>query len=107
MAKAYTQRLVVHRTSAAFSGIIYTNVWPGTTIIRDVVLHNLHSAPQVLGLFLTSTQGENIWLIRKLAVPTGESLHVDLRQELEVGETLSMSTDLGPASIAVTAYVLT
>lgn len=84
---------------------IFTHTGEEVLILRDIILANLHTAPQIVRLYL-STGGANYDLFRIPAAAALTSYHLELRQEMLHGDTLSLQSDLGVLTALITGYFL-
>jgi hypothetical protein len=103
---AYTRRLAAMRVLHAEAQDLYQAPDTGTVVIRDVVLVNSSGAVltawQLYVRPLTKTG--QFWLYTGLNVPVGTT-HIDLRQVLELRETLVAYSSAADYSVAITGYV--
>lgn len=79
---------------------------PGFTwIIRDLVVTSLAAASHVFTLYVVTAGQQQVDLIRSSALAVQTTTHVEIRQALNVGDTLLLYTAQGAVNGMVTAYV--
>jgi len=103
---AYTRRLGSLFEQAAGLYVIATGETGVTTIVRDIVVWNAQAEPADIHVFISPGGVARIALLDAVALPTNESRHLDLRQELLVGERLELETNSALFSAVVTGYKL-
>jgi hypothetical protein len=76
-----------------------------TYIVRDIVLSNPSAGAALVSVYY-STGSANIALLRAQALPSGDSVHLDLRQVLPPGAQLRAYLGAPNLTVAVTGYWL-
>lgn len=105
MSTIYTRRVVLARLDVPAVQKIFTHTGPDVLVLRDIILTNLHTAPQIARLFLSSGS-LNYDVFRLPAAAALTSYRLELRQEMLSGESLSLQSDLGVLTAMVTGYFL-
>lgn len=106
MPLAYTRRVVAYRQATQTNGqLLYTNTSPDVVILRDLVVMNLHTATQLIGIFIPGAGGA-LWVYRSNLIQPNETFHLELRQQLVAGEQLQLQTGAGGATVLITGYFL-
>ena len=106
MAAVYTRRLVLRRFTASTDQIVYSAPATGAVVVRDIVVANSSAtALAQVTLMIRPVAGPldvviGLWKDMPFGVQ-----HVDLRQVLEVGDSLRFVAPAIDVSLAITGYV--
>lgn len=103
MAAIYTRRLCALVWNDGVDHPLITVPGGTTWVVRDLVLTNLGSAAESYDVYVVGTPG-GMHLFRG-SVPSNQSVHVDMRQALEPGDTIgTYRFTAGPSSLMITGY---
>lgn len=101
----YTTRFGVASVAANASVLLYTAPVGATSIIRDILVVNLGGTGGVFNLHVTSGS-LTTYVAASQSQAALETFHLDLRQVMEVGDTLTFTSGNNPFSVMVTGYQL-
>lgn len=105
MARPYTISFG-YGAAAAAGDVLLLAVPPiDTYIVRDLVVSNPTGAAQLVSVYYKAGE-QNIALLRVQALPTGDSLHLEMRQVLPPGSELRVYFGATNLTVAVTGYWL-
>jgi hypothetical protein len=101
----YTKRLHIRNAPVTGNETIYTCPVGFTTIVRDIVLYR--SATTGTFLWITLLAGPGAMLYSSTIGGTEKYDRVELRQAMNPGDTLVLTSDWPDIQMLITGYVLT
>jgi len=102
----YTRRLTGLQIDVPGWAVLYVVPDATSVVIRDIVVTNDGAAPidRVL-LQIGPLTKAGAFLLARFQLAAGSTMHLDLRQALELGEQLLCYTPIAPINVAITGYV--
>jgi hypothetical protein len=103
---AYTRRLGEARPDAPGSVLIHTAAVGVTTVIRDLIIAHFDQTPQELTFYKQAPGAPGYYIYAVAGAEPNVTYHLDLRQELLVGEHLYASAGASIWTALATGYLL-